>query len=406
VEPIVAAARAMSDAAPMSEAARRTHALVSAAGVVAAFALLGALIAAWGWTGAFRRLGVPTLSPPLADVRPLQAALAAEARGLDPRIDNPDDPWRRPLDYPDVWLRFARALDLGNERHLRAFAAVGEIGFVVMLVMVAALAPTLWLSLGAFSGATWLLLERGNNDAYLFVLVALVGLVASDAIAAALLLLATWLKVYPLFALGRLAHKRIALWAFALLAGAYLTLHAHELWRLRAAIQTGVFYSYGAEPLAAWLRIRTGADLPPFVVGVGHLGAAALLWLALGDRLAAAHDPNADRARRLFLVGGGIYAGSFLASSNWDYRLVFLLLCLPHISRLKQRGVGIALALTTLAALHGIALKRVLGGTGAVLEIGAKSLAYVGVTALLLGELARSWRTRVTARNLPSAVAS
>ena len=84
----------MSDEVEASHAAfaRRTRALFSVAGVACAFALLGALIGAWGWTGAFRRLGVPTLSPPLADMRTLQGALLSEARGLDPQVDNPNDP--------------------------------------------------------------------------------------------------------------------------------------------------------------------------------------------------------------------------------------------------------------------------------------------------------------------------
>lgn len=77
---------------------------------LASLAALAGAIAALGWTPVWQTLGLPSMSPPFADLRTVQGALATLAEGGDPRIANPGDPWGRAFNYPPVWLAVARAL--------------------------------------------------------------------------------------------------------------------------------------------------------------------------------------------------------------------------------------------------------------------------------------------------------
>ena len=39
------------------------------------------------------------------------------------------------------------------------------------------------------------------------------------------------------------------------------------------------------------------------------------------------------RSVDLMLVGAAIYVGTFILSSNWDYRLIFLVFCIPFLQQ-------------------------------------------------------------------------
>jgi hypothetical protein len=38
-----------------------------------------------------------------------------------------------------------------------------------------------------------------------------------------------------------------------------------------------------------------------------------------------------ETKRRFFLAGAGIYCGTYLVTSSWDYRLIFLVFCIPFL---------------------------------------------------------------------------
>ena len=67
----------------------------------------------------------------------------------------------------------------------------------------------------------------------------------------------------------------------------------------------------------------------------GLLAALALVALA------AARQAELDE-RRLdaFWAGAAIYVGTYVFSSNFDYRLVFLLLCVPQLCAWRRDGVA------------------------------------------------------------------
>ena len=79
------------------------------------------------------RLGVPSGPSLFFDTRNLTAALECRRLGFDPLVQNPCDPWGRPLNYPRVWLAL-RWLGL-NQSHTVALALLFIIVFLGSILL-------------------------------------------------------------------------------------------------------------------------------------------------------------------------------------------------------------------------------------------------------------------------------
>jgi hypothetical protein len=353
-----------------------------AGAVVVIYGLLLVLAAdSWGVEPALSAAGVPSVGAPFSDLYVFPAAAAEFGRGGNPNVSNPSDPWHRPYNYPRAWLLFMRY----------PFAAVPWLGFgigAVWLVALGAYWGRLTIGQGLLGGAlvcspsVLLALERCNSDLLIFLLLvaALGGLqYAWRGPAWLLLFAAAVLKLYPIVAFaafGRSGSRQGWKWlaggvvAFALWAG----LHVGEFQSIAHNTPTGgPAVSYGsavvfsiAEKLHGDKTGEWGAYLDDAWMGrVGAvLLAGGMLWvgfrrrvadsvLSLRQKLEPARTGGPpvptfafDRALAGFHVGAAIYIVTFIIGSNFVYRHLFLLLCLPWLLRKDApfRGLRVAAA--------------------------------------------------------------
>ncbi|MEO6598127.1 MAG: glycosyltransferase 87 family protein [Planctomycetota bacterium] len=329
---------------------------------------LGAFVATAAWLvfghhlGDLQALGIPTMDPRFADARTISGASVALAQGLDPLVSNPGDPWGRAMNYPRIWLAFAH-LGLGpaDTRYLAlAFLLAFGSGLLLLLPMARTASIAIVLATALFSPAVWLAVERANNDLLLFGLVAAAAWLVAHRprLASTCIGAAAVLKLFPIFALTGLATStargtlRLAL-PVAVAFGAYVGLIHGDL----ALIQVHTVHwnriAYGIDQLPNALAAQTGWSLVPLLVA-----AAAALLLAftvsfaarLRARLGAATTTHSLPA---FRIGAAIYVGSFCLGSNFDYRLIFLLLTIPQLATwvATTRSVARASAVTLLGVL-------------------------------------------------------
>ena len=116
-----------------------------------------------GWLDGFNKFHVPAMTPVFADIRTIPGAWESVLAGLDPRVDNPGDPWNRPFNYPEIWLFIFKPL-----------AWVGDpvLLFGTAQALILALAGFIftrrrhgWLAvLVFFAPPSLLLMERGNTE--------------------------------------------------------------------------------------------------------------------------------------------------------------------------------------------------------------------------------------------------
>ena len=165
-------------------------------------------IACFGWTRTWSAVVGVTLSPPFADMRVVQAAVTSTDQGLNPQISNPNDPWHRSLNYPLIWVKIGQALNLPDELRFIQFCGLVIMSFVAICAYILFRFPSFGLLTCLLSTATLLSIERGNVDLIIFSLVFVFALVFPRTLSPIPILLATMLKLYPVFLLGILLIKR------------------------------------------------------------------------------------------------------------------------------------------------------------------------------------------------------
>ena len=381
--------------------------------VAASFVCVYFLIVAVGGRTTWERLRVPVEQPSFLDMRSLTTAWECHRKGVDVLPVNPCDPRTRPANYPSLWL-LPSPLGLGEDDTVPLAVAM----VVVFFVLALAVTGPLTVREGAVYGialcspAVMFGVERGNPDLFVFAMLAAAILAfgrgaALDALAYGLVLLATFLKLYPLFAWGVLVQRArsVALVCGMLAAlGVYVAITVDELRTVLEVVPREILFSYGAGVLADGL-VQAG-DLPGeetatiFSVVLVVAGALAAIAVGLRWRRTAGEVP-AVRKSDAFWVGAGIYVGSYAVMHNYDYRLVFLLLAIPQLLRWGAEASGavphanwILLAVLASLILAARPVERL-----AVEEV-ANWVLFVGLTAALVA-IAPSPR-RVVSQMVPT----
>ena len=289
-----------------------------------------------GWGSTWSAIGHPPMQPVFADMRTVQGGLISEAQGLDARRANPGDPWARRMNYPTIWLDIGRAFKFDKETNFLAFCIAMVSVFVMSGIHLLRRHGSPHLCLGLLSSSTLLAIERGNNDLLVFCLVYVTVLQLSGRGYWLPFLLACGLKIYPaslVIAIGISRGLRPALmWALVLTIFGITGFDALVVIREATPISAGMSYGWPSvslmfhENLIAKSAYFCGLIL--FVAGIS-------VKLSSNSGLVGLSDVN-DPAVRLFLAGASIYCSTYVFASNYDYRLIFLLFCLPYV--LRQNG--------------------------------------------------------------------
>ncbi len=337
------------------------------------------------------------MMPPFADLRTITGGAESHAMGYDPMVQNPGDPWGRPMNYPRVWqLLFI----LGIDQDHTVLAGVLFAGLFFAGVLLAAVQvdiPTAGaISALIFSPAILLALERGNNDLLVFFLLALSIFVGQRSGFFFLpgVLLSSVLKLFPIFGIAFFLKEKgrrfaililSAVAVFALYAGISLA----DIKRISAVTEKGVLNSYGINVLWRGLGEPRVLFASYLVVTLIFLG--AVFWRS---RSGQNPPPSDQRQMDAFRVGAGIYLGTFMTGDNWDYRLMFLLFTVPLLVRYARSGApvyspmaGISLLGVILSSWH-LVLIGVLGTKWAFyIDEFADWLIFAGLAALFVATL-------------------
>ncbi|HEX3729459.1 MAG TPA: glycosyltransferase family 87 protein [Opitutaceae bacterium] len=295
-----------------------------------------------GMNAALEAVGVAPMSAHFTDLYTTPAARFEFQRGGNPYVSNPMDPWGRPLNFPRIWLVLMRypwsavpaiGLGLGAAWLIAAFGSLGRISPATGLIAGAALC----------SPPALLALERANSDLLIFILLALslACLRRERPVGGWLILLvAALLKLYPLAGFAAFltrGRRRGTGWiiAAALVLAVWCLVQLPDLRAIwHNTPYGGPAVSYGAGVLLSAADMLhydgTGAwgnfvRFAPAAQALAALAGAALA--CLGARRPAAAVP----AAAAFLAGAAIYGGTYLIGSNFVYREIFLIFCLPWL---------------------------------------------------------------------------
>ncbi|HEY5057989.1 MAG TPA: hypothetical protein VII51_03130 [Gaiellaceae bacterium] len=325
--------------------------LLAGALVVVFFAVLLTFRGVTGTTP-WAHVGVEPGDKSFADLRSVTSGWDCEHRGIQAFPNNPCDPFHRPANYPRLWLHLG-VFGLGEGDTVPLGVAID----VVFLLAAFAVTGPLTLGEGAvysaalLAPATLLGVERGNVDLIEFVLLVLgLLLLRRSAWAAAVpIVLAAVLKLFPAVALApfvRLRRRWPPLVASFVVLAAYVAVTFDDIRTLRHVIPRVVVNSYGAGVVVEALRVahvswvQSAAEVRYVrlaVIALGLVLALVLLVVGRTNRPAGVVD---EARLDAFWVGAAVYIATYVFGSNFDYRLVFLLLCVPQLCWWSRRASG------------------------------------------------------------------
>jgi len=286
--------------------------------------------------------------PPFADMRTIQGALSSISAGYNPQIYDPGDPWKRVMNYPSVWIAIARIFRFGNETSFLSFVSACILGYLYSCYTLLKKSPSVYLLLAMFSGASLLAVERGNNDIVIFSLMAVALHLRGDWIRSIIVLLAVVLKVYPVFSIYGFFQRNIKLFMLtAMLSVIYLILDMNEMILIKSGNTAFGYLAYGVH-----------LDAIHMVGLLFILVLSSLLFWKTGVAAKLFANGSGEYEREMFVVGGSIFVATFILSMNWDYRLIFLIFCLPYFQLLNNKIVKHACSVGVLLSMNVLLMRN------------------------------------------------
>ena len=323
---------------------------VVALGLVATGLTLLALGREVGWDATWRALGVTPLQPPFFDMHVINDYAACARKGVDayaPQACNVDN-----FNIPPTWLWLGFLGVDGTDSSWLSVAVIAA----ATIVMVLLLRGRSWyhgvIALGAMiSPSVMMAVERGNLDLLILALVGSAALIYEERRvgracgAIALLGLGVALKLFPMFCVSLAARFSKQTFVFACATAAlsliYLDLALDYVFLIRRNVPTTFILSYGHKAIFLGVdHIRSEAGLSPIGLAdtwvpastaAGVLVCAVIVAVTSFRNRRAFCSVDISAAGTAFLFGAGIYCGTYLLGTNFIYRLMFLLLCVPQL---------------------------------------------------------------------------
>jgi hypothetical protein len=323
---------------------------VVALGIVATGGALLALGRVVGWDPTWRTLGVTPLQPPFFDMHVINDYAACAWKGVDayaPHACNVAN-----FNIPPTWLWVGLlGIDGSDSSWLSAVVIAATV-----IVMVLLLQGRSWyhgvIALGAMvSPSVMMGVERGNLDLLVLALVGSAALIYEEKRAGracgaiAFLGLGVALKLFPIFCISLAARFSRQTFIFACAMAAlfliYLDFAVEYVFLIRRNVPTTFILSYGYKSIFLGVdQIRSEAGLSPIGLADTWVPASTAAVVLVFAAIVAVNSFRNQRdfcsiqissAGTAFLFGAGIYCGTYLLGTNFIYRLMFLLLCVPQL---------------------------------------------------------------------------
>lgn len=314
--------------------------LLIVASIVTICVLIGFLK---GYDAVWSTWKIPAMTPHFLDLRNLTGGAESISMGYDPLYVNPQDPFGRPMNLPRLVQYILSILKI-NQDHttfigilfillffLGIFISLKEINNITALILAAVI----------FSPSVVLGIERGNPDLFIFFLVSVSLFLSSFPIISMLiLLLASYIKLFPVFALSyffKYAKKTqvVIFFGFIIFFLIYIFLYYSDWPQVFGSTQIG----YGILAYGVRTYVKSGAtfefksDVKMTFTHVIPFAAIIVSTLVFYANSIYAHGFEREDANYVdaFRAGAGIYVGTFFLGNNWVYRLMFLIFVIPQL---------------------------------------------------------------------------
>jgi hypothetical protein len=297
-------------------------------------------IALKGWMVTWHTLKIPSLLPPHFDLRFYQYPAMAISVGENP-LFAAHEFWTTPLFlqyglniYFLPTFKFAYFLNLHKEIYFISFAILIIFFYIICVSSLLKIKKnSFWILILFFSNSSMLGIERTNNDLIIFCLI-YYSAMFPNFIGVSLTMLATYIEFWPIFSGIGFIKKKIKI-LFLICSVIFILIFNQAIFDLKMQPILAEWFSFGAKSLSVTIKRTFNLDISYLTI-VGLLIIITFLTLIIsGFKLEHKKKPD-DFVERLFLIGATLYISLFIIASNFDYKLIFLLFCVPYLSLLKN----------------------------------------------------------------------
>ena len=323
-----------------------------------------------GWGKTWNMLLVPSMYPPLADLRTVQASLQPLNPNIENQVNAKGDPWKREMNYPSIWIKLGQAFAIHNEINYQIFGGTIVLSFIISCLLFLRKYPSICLLIILFGNSFLLGVERGNNDLLIFSILYF-SIISPILIRFILTLTAIALKIYPVFVLISFYRNIKILISLVFISTLYFIFNIDDLVHIKLSTPNSATLSYGSSSISSLIGF-----LNSYYIDIIMIVFSIIFTIKYKIKKSIGLNDKTDNEEIFFLTGSGIYIGTFLLSSNWDYRLIFLIFCIPYIIKYIPSLIKYNAIILIILSSNQMVLKKLLGSSGIVICITSKILLF------------------------------
>ena len=300
------------------------------------YIFLGLLILQVDWKILWKYFGVPSLSPKMVDLRAISGATLSYIQGFNPHNFNPGDIKGRLFTHPNIWAEIGQFFNLTNLDNLYFFGTLMILLFIFSNYFLINKFPSIILFFVSVSFPVFFAIERGQNDLIIYFIL-LLGIVLNYKTAFILFPIATLLKIYPIFSFSVFMKKRISSLLPIFIGLSILLSNLQEINIISKISPKTYWYSFGTGSLNVLFKEFTNTNTIWFIYIFSGI---IILFLIRSRTFSSIFSFDLDTKKlpdRLFLLGHSLYIGLFFFTSSYDYKLIFLIYCVPYLVLKKEK---------------------------------------------------------------------
>jgi hypothetical protein len=288
-----------------------------------------------------------SMFPPFADMATITYSVDAFRAGVDPYIATEFDPYNRVYNYPKLWIYIFDYLNLnGDKTYIIAMLSITLYSILLLKHLNSCnlnKKQTILLSILLLSPVHFLLLERANGDLYIFMACIIsFGLLKYNNtlfryVSLLLILFAFSLKLYPivlmvpfLLRIEQKKHFIICLLVFLIYLPIYLYFNFDILKLISQNTPQVTYLSYGRRVIfQKFIEDKFLITILSTIFSIACLAVTLLITSTKRNSVFIDNAVHNDYKTSIFIAGSLIYLFTFMLGNNFEYRLIFLFLCLP-----------------------------------------------------------------------------
>tara|TARA_B100000989_G_scaffold270718_1_gene227008 strand:- start:22522 stop:23781 length:1260 start_codon:yes stop_codon:yes gene_type:complete len=322
------------------------------------------------WTNFFKLFGISSLWPSFGDFRSHQTLPLTVDQNINPYFEHPNDPWNRTINYPFVWYYISKNFNLLNEHIflIIMFSLVSLYTFSVFKLMDlinSKLIVKLIIPIFFLSSSSMLTIERGNTDIILFISIFFICYINNLNISFLLYLFSSIIKIYPLI-IGYIFVdniRNLILILFILIVVFLFNLEYLHFYLSNTSSTYDSGFVYGVKSLLngypkaldrMGINISKNFIIDSFIY-IAILSSVLYSFLyGFKKEKVISEKKKLDLNEKLFLTSSTIYIGTFIILSNYDYRLIFLIMTMPFICRNNLKLIDLIFIFCFLISINSI----------------------------------------------------